>query len=150
MSDYRSAYEKYYKNINNVANGKREGNKYFSLTGRSNSEISSRYSGGARLNNNGNYLVKRIIRELIGAMLLLVIFFGMKVIPLTQVKEAYNLSKQTLSQNFDYDKCIETFGDMTIGDFKVQDIKSNNIKAKVGQFMDYLKTISHTQLKTGL
>ena len=149
MSDYRSAYEKYYKNINNFANGEKQGKRYFSLTGKNDSEINSRYRGGERLNNNENYLVKRIIRELIGATLLLVIFFGMKTIPLKQVKGAYNLSKQTLSQTVDYAKYIETFEDLKIEDFKVEDIKSNNIKAKVGQFMNYLKNVSHTQLKTG-
>lgn len=149
MSDYRSAYEKYYKNINNFANGRKQEKKYFSLIGKGDNEINSRYRGEARLNNDGNYLVKRIVRELIGATLLLIIFFGMRIIPLTQVKGVYNLSKQTLSQTFDYDKCIETFSDVTIGGFKVEDIKSNNIKVKVEQFMNYLKNVSHTQLKTG-
>ena len=31
MSSYRSAYENYYKNINNAAKGKKDNNKYFSL-----------------------------------------------------------------------------------------------------------------------
>ena len=151
MSDYRSAYERYYKNINNTAKGKKERNNYLSLGSINDRNTNSRFGIGEGINNKpGHYLVRRIIRELIGSTLLLVIFFGMKVIPLTQVNEAYNLSKQVLSEPFDYDECIETFSDVTIGDFKVEDIKSNNIKAKVSQFMDYLKNVSQTQLKTGL
>ena len=151
MSDYRSAYERYYKNINNTAKGKKERNNYLFLGNINDKNINSRFGIGESINNKpGHYLVRRIIRELIGATLLLIIFFGMKVIPLTQVNEAYNLSKQVLSEPFDYDEYIETFSDVTIGDFKVEDIKSNNIKAKVSQFMDYLKNVSQTQLKTGL
>lgn len=150
MSDYRSAYEKYYKNINNNLNGKKERNNYLPLSSRSNNEMNLRYGMETRLDNKGNYLVRRIIRELIGATLLLIIFFGMKVIPLTSVNDAYSISKQTLSENFEYDKYTEVFSKIEIGDFKLEDITSSNIKAKVVQFIDYLKNMSHIELKTEL
>lgn len=150
MSDYRSAYERYYKNINNTANGKKESNKYLPLSSRNDSSMNLKYGTRAKISSQGNYFVKRMIRELVGAMLLLVIFFGMKFIPLNQVQEVYTISKQTLTQTFDYDKCIETFSYVKIGNFKLEDMKKNNIKLKVSQFVDYLKNVSKGQVKTGI
>lgn len=150
MSDYRSAYEKYYKNINNNLNGKKERNNYLPLSSRSNNEMNLRYGMETRLDNKGNYLVRRIIRELIGATLLLIIFFGMKVVPMTSVNDVYSISKQTLNETFEYDKYIEAFSDIEIGDLKLENIKSNDIKAKVVEFIDYLKNVNQIELKTGL
>lgn len=150
MSDYRSAYEKYYKNINNNLNGKKERNNYLPLSSRSNNEMNLRYGMETKLDNKGNYLVRRIIRELIGATLLLIIFFGMKVVPMTSVNDVYSISKQTLNETFEYDKYIEAFSDIEIGDLKLENIKSNDIKAKVVEFIDYLKNVNQIELKTGL
>lgn len=150
MSDYRSAYEKYYKNINNNLNGKKERNNYLPLSSRSNNEMNLRYGMETRLDNKGNYLVRRIIRELIGATLLLIIFFGMKVVPMTSINDVYSISKQTLNETFEYDKYIEAFSDIEIGDLKLENIKSNDIKAKVVEFIDYLKNVNQIELKTGL
>lgn len=147
MSDYRSAYERYYKNINNAARGKKDNNKYLPL---SDSFIGPKSMRGAGSNDGqGNYLIKRIIRELIGATLLLVIFFGLKFIPLEQVRNIHSISKQAVSQNFDYDKSIETFSYINIGNFKLDDLRTENLKVKASEFINYLKNISNTQFKNG-
>ena len=156
MSSYRSAYENYYKNINNAVNGKKDNNKYFNLGKKADNSISSRYG----INTGYNYtmtntVLKRIIRELTGAIILLLFFLGLKYIPLNQVKEMHVKYKQTLEQNFNYNEYIDAFNtsqignikgkDLTIGNFTSEDLKIDNLKIKALNFMEYLKNNSNLQ-----
>jgi len=156
MSIYRTAYENYYKNINNAAKGKKDNNKYFSLGKKADDSIGSKY--GIKLKYNDriiNTLIKRIIRELTGAIILLLFFLGLKYIPLNQVKEMHVKYKQTLEQNFNYNEYIDAFNtsqignikgkDLTIGNFTSEDLKIDNLKIKALNFMEYLKNNSNLQ-----
>jgi len=156
MSIYRTAYENYYKNINNAAKGKKDNNKYFSLGKKADDSIGSKY--GIKLKYNDriiNTLIKRIIRELTGAIILLLFFLGLKYIPLDQVKEMHVKYKQTLEQSFNYNEYIDVFNtsqignikgkDLTIGNFTTEDLKIDNLKIKALNFMEYLKNNSNLQ-----
>lgn len=147
MSSYRSAYENYYKNINNAVKGNKDNNKHFTLGKSSDNSISLRH--GVNNDTMGNFIIKRIIRELTGATILLLFFVGLKYTPLPQVKEMHIKCKQTLSQNFNYNESIEVFNsiqignvkgkDLQFGGFTTEDLKIENLKVRASNFMDYLK-----------
>ena len=151
MSSYRSAYENYYKNINNTVKGKKDNNKYFNLNKKADNSTSSKYGNDTII----NILIKRIIRELTGAIILLLFFAGLKYIPSTQVKEMHTKCKQTLEQNFNYNDSIEAFNtikigtikgkDLKIGSFTTEDFKIENLKIKASNFMEYIKNNSNLQ-----
>lgn len=147
MSSYRSAYENYYKNINNAVKGNKDNSKHFTLGKSSDNSISLRH--GVNNDTMGNFVIKRIIRELTGATILLLFFVGLKYTPLPQVKEMHIKCKQTLSQNFNYNESIEVFNsiqignvkgkDLQFGGFTTEDLKIENLKIRASNFMDYLK-----------
>ena len=156
MSSYRSAYENYYKNINNAAKGKKENNKYFTLGKKADNSISSKHGMSIKYNDTMiNTLIKRVIRELTGATILLLFFIGLKYIPSTQVHEMHIKCKQTLEQNFNYNESIDAFNtikignikgqDLKIGNFTVEDLKMDNLKTKASNFMEYLKSNNNLQ-----
>jgi hypothetical protein len=151
MSSYRSAYENYYKNINNAVKGKKDNNKYFNLGKKADNSISSKYGINIKCNDTMiNTLIKRIIKELTGATILLLFFVGLKYFPSTQVKEMHIKCKETLEQNFNYNESIDAFNtiqlgniqvkDLKIGNFTTEDLKIDNLKMKVSNFMEYLKS----------
>ena len=156
MSSYRSAYENYYKNINNTEKGKKDNNKYFTLGKKADSSISSKYGINIGYNDTiTNALIKRIIRELAGATLLLLFFVLLKYIPSTKINEMHIKCKQTLEQNLTYNEYIEAFNtiqignikgkDLNIGNFTTEDLKIENLKIKVSDFMAYIKGNSNLQ-----
>lgn len=148
MSSYRSAYENYYKNINNTAKGNKDNNKNFTL-----GKSSVRH--GVSNDTMGNIIIKRVIRELTGATILLLFFLGLKYIPIPQVKEMHIKCKQTLSQNFNYNGSIEAFNNIQIGNIKgkdlqfggftTEDLKIENLKARASNFMEYLRNSNTMQ-----
>lgn len=156
MSNYRSAYENYYKNINNVAKGNKDNNRKFTLSKKADKSIKPQYGVDKTYNNNIiNVLIKRAIKELTGATILLLFFVGLKYISLTQVEDMHIKFKQALSQNFNYNESIESFNamqignikgkDLKIGDLTTEDLKIQNLKAKVSNFVEYLKKTSTMQ-----
>ena len=156
MSSYRSAYENYYKNINNAAKGKKDNNKYFTLGKKADNSISSKYGINIKYNDTMiNTLIKRIIRELTGATILLLFFASLKYIPSTQINEMHIKCKQTLEQNFNYNESIDAFNtiqignikgkDLNIGNFTTEDLKIENLKIKASNFMEYIKSNSNLQ-----
>jgi len=151
MSSYRSAYENYYKNINNTEKEKKDNNKYFTLGKKADNSISSKYGINIKYNDTMlNTLIKRIISELTGATLLLLFFIALKYIPLTQIKEMHIKCKQTLEYNFKYNESIDAFNeiqignikgkDLKIGDFTTEDLKVEKLRAKASNFMEYIKS----------
>jgi len=154
MSSYRSAYENYYKNINNIERGKKDNNKSFTLGKKADKSISSKYRMNVGYEDTMlNTLIKRLIRELAGATLLLLFFVLLKYIPLTQVKEMHIKCKQTLEYNFNYNESLEAFNtiqignikgkDLNIGNYTAEDLKLENLKGKVSDFMEYIKSNSN-------
>lgn len=146
MNSYRSAYEEYYKNINNVARGKNDKNKYSTVGKRNSNPINFRY--GNNLNNNEKIIsivTKRIIKELTGATILLLFFVGLKYIPTDQVKEMHTKFKRTLNFNINYSDCINTFNTIQIGNLGGTDLQIDNLKAKAYNFIEYIKKADNMQ-----
>ena len=156
MSSYRSAYENYYKNINNAVNGKKDNNKYFNLGKKAENSISSKYGINIKCNDTmKNTFIKRIIRELTGATILLLFFVGLKYIPSSQVNEMHIKCKETLEHNFNYNESIDAFNtiqigniqgkDLKIGNITTEDLKIDNLKTKTSNFIEYLKNNNNSQ-----
>ena len=156
MSSYRSAYENYYKNINNAVNEKKDNNKYFNLGKKDDNSISSKYGINIKYNDTmKNTLIKRIIRELTGATILLLFFVGLKYIPSPQVKEMHIKCKESLEYNFNYNESIDAFNtiqigniqgkDLKIGNLTTEDLKIDNLKMKASNFIEYLKNNNNLQ-----
>jgi hypothetical protein len=148
MSDYRSAYENYYKNINKTI--KDNSNRYLTKDKKADNFIGSKYCIDLKSKDKiKEVLIKRIITELTGALILLLFFSGLKYIPVAQVKEIHIKCKETLEKDFNYDGAIDAFNqmyigkiqgkDLRIGGFKAEDLKIENLKAKSADFMEYIK-----------
>ena len=156
MSSYRSAYENYYKNINDAAKGKKDSNKYFTLGKKADNSISSKHGINIKCNDKMiDVLIKRIIQELTGATILLIFFAALKYSPSTEFNEMHIKCKQTLEQKLTYDEYIDAFNtiqignikgkDLNIGNFTTEDLKIENLKIKVSDFMKYIKNNSNSQ-----
>ena len=151
MSSYRSAYENYYKNINNTEKGKKDNNKYFTLGKKADNSISSKYGINIGYNDTiTNALIKRIIRELAGATLLLLFFVLLKYIPSTQVNEMHIKCKQTLEYNFNYNESINAFNTIQIGNLKGADLNIGNftaedLKVKASDLIEYIRNNNKVQ-----
>lgn len=149
MSSYRSAYENYYKNINNDKRNKKDKSSHW-IFGKKTDNV-TRSIQGINMKDNAiiETLIKRVIKELTGATILLLFFVGLKYIPSVQVQEMHINCKQVLIYNFNYDECIDVFNtvqignvkgkDLRIGNFSAEDLKIENLKAKASNFMEYLK-----------
>lgn len=149
MSSYRSAYENYYKNINNDKRNKKDKSRHW-IFGKKTDNV-TRSIQGINMKDNAiiETLIKRVIKELTGATILLLFFVGLKYIPSVQVQEMHINCKQVLIYNFNYDECIDVFNtvqignvkgkDLRIGNFSAEDLKIENLKAKASNFMEYLK-----------
>lgn len=148
MNSYRSAYENYYKNINKVAKGIND--KHLTRDSKTNSSIGSKY--GINLNSKDSIketLIKRVITELTGATVLLLFFTGLKYIPVVQVNELHIKCKQTLEEDFNYNRAIDVFNEMYIGNiqgkdlrienFTAEDFKIENLRMKAASFIEYIR-----------
>ncbi|MBE6063138.1 MAG: hypothetical protein E7207_06235 [Clostridium butyricum] len=155
MSNYRSEYEEYYKNINNKSNNnqklrylpisKKGGNHIYDV-GRNDEQV--KYF-------SKDYWIKRLIMELSGSLILLTIFMGLKYIKNDYVQRAYILSKAVITSSFNYDATIEAFNnykfgtlkikEINIGSFTVEDLKSDKISIRINSFIEYLKNSMNTQ-----
>ncbi|CUU45750.1 hypothetical protein ACUH7Y_02805 [Clostridium beijerinckii] len=155
MGSYRSAYEDYYKNINNTTKGRKDKRNHLTSSKKANNAIiGSRYGSNMKSNDKMiNVLIKRITKELTGATLLLLFFVGLKYTPYAQVQEMHIKCKQALNRNFNYNEYIDTFStmqignikgkDLKIGNFTVDDLKIENLKSRTFNFMEYIRNNSN-------
>lgn len=92
MGYYDSEYEKYYGSLRGKLN------------------YTPGYYGGRTYNKEsykskkGNYLVRRIIRDLIGVLVLFIFIILCKVTSNPQAKSVYNYSKSIINENYNYTK----------------------------------------------
>ncbi|MFL0195776.1 endopeptidase [Clostridium sp. WILCCON 0269] len=91
MGRYDLEYEKYYGSLKRGINSSPY--PYYG-------KISNR--GGSFTNKKGNYLVRRIIRDLIGVLILFIFIIACKVTSNPQTKSVYNYSKEVIDQNYNY------------------------------------------------
>lgn len=152
MSDYRSAYENYYKNINKAVKGKN--NIYSKRDKKADNSISSKYSINLKSGDGvKEVLIRRVITELTGALILLLFFVGLKYIPAAHVKELHIECKEALEQEFNYNGAIDAFNktyigkiqgkDLRIGNFTAEDLKIEKLKAKAAEFIEYINSNSN-------
>ena len=155
MSSYRSAYENYYKNINNFEKGKKDKSKFSIFDRKTNNPIRPIYGANSNNYNKMDFIIKRVIKELTGATIILLFFAALKYIPTAQVQEMHANCKQAINYNFNYDQCIDEFNtieignvkikDLKIGNYTTEDLKMENLKVKALSFMDYLKNNRNMQ-----
>lgn len=111
MGNYNAEYENYYRNFNGV-------NK------------NSSYSLGG---NSTDKIVKKIMQDLIGTLVLFMFAFGCKVIPLSSARYAFNYSKKIVNENYDYKKIISYIYNY--------DYKSINLKSIEKTTTDFMEKV---------
>lgn len=155
MSNYMSEYEEYYKNINKKNNDKQK-SRYLPINRKSNNHIYDVWGNNEQVKYfSKDYWIRRIIRELLCALVLLTIFIGLKYIKNDYVQKAYVWSRGLITSSFNYDKTIETINnyelgtlkikELNVGGFTVEDLKSDKISARINEFIDYLRNSMNTQ-----
>ncbi|GAA0077299.1 hypothetical protein UT300005_16770 [Clostridium sp. CTA-5] len=129
MSDYRSEYEKYYKNI--MKQGKNTNVKTYLPSKTKNTSLNNIYgSRGNEVKSKSTTLTTKFIRQLIASLMLLILIFSFKVIPLSKAKQLYIISKNMINQNINYSNVIQT----------INTLKSLNVKEKAEEYMNVFKT----------
>ena len=115
MGSYNSQYESYY---NTLVNKRKNQGGYGYGRNRSTS-----------FKLDGNFFLKRFIRDLIGVFILFVFVITCKLIVTPQTEAAYRYSKEVLNKNYDYT--------MTLNNIKNFDF--NAIEEKTMDWMDNIK-----------
>ncbi|MCM0648954.1 M23 family metallopeptidase [Clostridium swellfunianum] len=116
MGSYNSQYENYYSTL---VNKKKNYGGY--SYGRNKSST---------FKLDGNYFLKRFMRELIGVFILFIFVIGCKLIVTPQTAAAYKYSKDVLNKKFDYASAVSSV--------KTLDFKS--VEEKSLDFMDSIKS----------
>lgn len=147
MGNYASAYEEYYKNINNRSRDNEQRKNSFFRNNKTNNDFMMHSDNKIRYFTK-SYWIKRLERELAGSLVLLSCVAGLKYSNNQEMNKFYVLSKQTIMSQFDYDQSIEAFNsieignfkvrDVRIGQFKVEDLKYENLKKSIENFKEYL------------
>ncbi|WP_353505399.1 M23 family metallopeptidase [Clostridium sp. Marseille-Q2269] len=131
---YNSQYEEYYNSLKNRKSNNLRNNNYSPVSW-----------NNRRENSNKNFFQKRIIRDLVGVFLLLVIVLGLKAFSNSKTQMVYNYSKKMVDQNYDYKavmnkaktldvkllednilKYIDTFKSKVTGQKTIEEIISND------------------------
>ena len=151
MTDYRSEYERYYKNINRSVSQKVSKKHLFSSF-RDKSSLNLPYVnkgyGGADYSSRSDRLVRTFIRQLEISLVLLVFVFGLKALPTPETSYVLNGTKYYLNIPFEYDQTIDAMNQMDVAGFKIENLhlenlKSQNIKNNLSEFMEYLRNVKN-------
>ncbi|MBI6871675.1 M23 family metallopeptidase [Clostridium aciditolerans] len=106
MGNYNSEYESYY---NSLKKGSKT--RYFPS-----------YNQSFNYNNIGkskkNYWLSRIMRDLVGVLILFIIVLSCKLIVTPKTQAVYNYSKQILNQNYEYTNLKEKCKNIDIKNFQ--------------------------------
>ena len=155
MGNYASAYEEYYKNINNNSKDKElKSGKHFSKTNRNSTYMSH---ADERIKYcTKDYWVKRIEMEIAGSLLLLSFFIVLKYANVPSINMVHFWCRNAVVNDFNYDESIEAFNSMEIGGyktkdfrmgpFKIEDLKTENLKIGFNNFKEYLSQIQGEDL----
>lgn len=100
MGNYNSQYESYYSSL---ANRKKNYGSY-----------NYSYNNRKGFNLDGNFLLKRLIRDLIGVFILFAIIIVCKLLVTPQTTAVYNYSKAMINKNYDYKNLITTVKQLDI------------------------------------
>lgn len=124
MGHYNSEYEEYYNSLKRK--NKAKYNPYNNTGwGQSNTKWSL-----SSADVRGGYLLKRIIRDLVGVLILFIFVTSCRIIVTPQTQSVYNYSKAVINQSYDY---------KIIGE-KAKKINLNNVQDKMKSVIEQLKT----------
>lgn len=123
MGSYNSQYESYY---NGMVNKRRTYNGY---------------SYGQGIKNNDflspGYLMRRLVRDLIGVLILFVFVISCKLIVTPKTKQIYNYSKSVINESYDYKKTLKYIEGLKFDDVVNQSKDLlNKVKEKVDSGLD--------------
>lgn len=104
LGNYDSEYQNYYNSLKGRANYSPHHDRI-------------RSSGGFFFQKS-NYLVKRIIRDLIGVLVLFAFVIVCKIVQTPQTKSVYSYSKEVVNENYDYSKIETQLKNININDIK--------------------------------
>lgn len=118
MGQYNSEYEDYYNSLKKKSKGR----------------YSPNYNNGTIFNNfgktKGNYLVRRITRDLIGVLILFIFVIGCKITITPQTQAVYNYSKSILEQDYDYKSIKE----------KSESVNFTKLQDKITNIIEQVRT----------
>ena len=149
MGNYASAYEEYYKNLNNKSRDN-ETKKSSPFKNRSNNNFMIDSDRGSKYFSK-SYWETKVKRQLAGSLVLISFFAALKYSGVENVNKYYSFCKQSILMPFNYDESIEAFNsveigtfkirDIRIGQFKVEDLKHENLKKGIENFKEYLNQV---------
>ena len=150
MGNYTSAYEEYYKNINNKAKEKEIWHRKQHSSGRGSGKYKT-HADGETVYFSKEYWIRRIEIELAGSLALLSCFIALKYVNTPYTNEVYVWCRNAVVKELNYDQSIEAFNsmeiggykakDFRIGTFKIEDLKSENLKAGWNNFIQYINQL---------
>jgi len=111
MGNYRAQYEKYYGSVKSKTSGQK--NKSQGYLGRGIGKAEGREQLTGRL-------IKKIIFQLIGALVLVILLLVIKMIPLEGTQEAYMVSKEMIDEDFDIKETVMAINIEGTEDYKEQ------------------------------
>ena len=97
MGNYRAQYEKYYGSVKSKTSGSKNKSQGYLGNGGSKSEGTDQLGGR---------LMKKIIFQLVGALVLVLLFIVIKMIPLEGTQEAYIVSKKMIDEDFNINETV--------------------------------------------
>ncbi|HEY5525650.1 MAG TPA: M23 family metallopeptidase [Clostridium sp.] len=97
MGNYRAQYEKYYGSVKGKASGSKNKAQGYVSNGKDKREGTQQLAGR---------LIKRIMWQLVGALVLVLLLLVIKMIPLEGTKEAYIVSKKMMDQDFNINETV--------------------------------------------
>ena len=150
MGNYTSAYEEYYKNINNKSKNRELKNE--NHLSKNSSIRSYRSHADERIKYcTKDYWIKTIQMNIAGSLLLLSFFIVLKYTNDPNINKLHVWCRNAVISDFNYDESIEAFNSMEIGQykakdfrigpFKIEDLKSENLKVGFDNFKEYLNQL---------
>lgn len=97
MGNYRAQYEKYYGSVKSKTSGSKNKSQGYLGNGKAKSEGTEQLAGR---------LMKKIILQLVGALVLVLLLLVIKMIPLEGTKEAYIVSKKMIDEDFNINETV--------------------------------------------
>lgn len=115
MGNYNSQYENYYHNLVN----KRRNYGGYGYSSQNNKSF----------NLDGKFILKRLMRDLIGVFILFLFIITCKLVVTPQTTAAYNYSKEFVNKSYDYKQTINY----------IKTFNFNNTEDKVTEWLDAVK-----------
>lgn len=130
MGEYKTQYERYYRNLSKGSRARGtsvNGNSY------------GAYYGNGKTKNKSviQRYVTKFIFQLVGSIILLIIFLCIKYIPISWAEDAYEVTKNELSKNYDLTEILTS---IDIKNIDISDIDIDGCKEAVLDYVDELRS----------